>query len=167
MLQPFRYFVYILACSVLFILLARHFDERSPKMTAQVFEWQKQVQVYFGSEKAGSLDDCTVVAPVSRTIVNAETLAPGALEKLLLGPTSGEKRVGYFSSINDGVLIQKFEVKGGVAYIDLSSRFSEGVAGSCRVMAIRSQIERTLTDLPDIDSVVISVNGETEGILEP
>jgi hypothetical protein len=51
--------------------------------------------------------------------------------------------------------------------VDFGSSFNRGVAGSCRVAAIKAQIETTLNNLPDIDSVVISVNGQTKGILEP
>ena len=74
---------------------------------------------------------------------------------------------GYFTSLNDGILLQKFEIIDKVAYIDFSSQFNEGVAGSCRVQSIMAQIENTLNTLPDINSVVISVDGQTEGILEP
>jgi spore germination protein GerM len=86
---------------------------------------------------------------------------------LLNGITESEKSSGYFTSLNDGILIQKFEIKDKVAYVDLSSLFNQGVAGSCKVTAIKSQIENTLNNLPDIDSVVISVDGKTKGILEP
>ena len=134
--------------------------------SASAFEWQKQVSVYFGNENMGSSEDCSKVFPISRTIINAETLGPGALEALLLGVSEQDKTSGYFTSLNDGVLLQKFEIKDKVAYIDFNQRFSE-VGGSCTVIAIKSQIENTLNTLPDIDSVVISVNGKTEGILEP
>ena len=64
-------------------------------------------------------------------------------------------------------MIQKFEIKNKVAYVDFNSNLNKGVGGSCKVIAIKSQIENTLNNLPDIDSVVISVNGKTDGILEP
>jgi len=41
------------------------------------------------------------------------------------------------------------------------------VAGSCRVGAIRAQIEETLKQFPTVQNVIISVNGNTENILEP
>ena len=64
-------------------------------------------------------------------------------------------------------MLQRFEIVNKVAYIDFNTRFNEGVGGSCRVMGIRAEIENTLNSLPDIDATVISVGGQTEGILEP
>ncbi len=135
--------------------------------SAGAFEWEKTVDVYFGNKNMGSLEDCSKVFPVSRVILNAETFGPGALEALLNGVFEKEKEAGYFTGLNDKILLQKFEIKNKTAYVDFNSRFNEKVAGSCKVTAIKSQIETTLNNLPDIDSVVLSVNGQTEGILEP
>jgi spore germination protein GerM len=135
--------------------------------SAIAFEWEKSVNVYFPNSKMGSDTDCSKVFPVSRTILNAETFGPGALEALLEGTISEEKTFGYFSALNSGILIQKFEIKNKVAYIDFDSRLNTKVAGSCKITAIKAQIENTLNNLPDIDSVVISVNGQTKSILEP
>lgn len=146
--------------------LVKVFNGSSPN-SANAFEWEKQINIYFGNSKMGSSEDCSKVFPVSRTILNAETFGPGALEALLNGVSEKEKGAGYFTSLNDGILLQKFEIKDKVAYIDFDSRFNEGMGGSCRVTNIKSQIETTLNSLPDIDSVVLSVNGKTEGILEP
>lgn len=167
MKKTIKSFLYIIACAAVFIILIKVFDSSSPSNSASAFEWEKQVSVYFGNSQMGSSEDCSKVFPVSRTILNAETFGPGATEALLEGVAAAEEKAGYFSSLNDGVLIQKFEIKDGVAYVDFSPQFNEGVAGSCRVQAITAQIENTLNALPDIDSVVISVDGETEGILEP
>jgi spore germination protein GerM len=115
----------------------------------------------------GSDKDCAQVFPVTRTILNAETFGPGALEQLLKGVSDTEKTAGYSTSINGGVLLQKFEVKNKVAYVDFSSGLDEKTAGSCRVTAIRAQIENTLNNLSDIDSTIISINGKTAEILQP
>lgn len=161
-----KYLFYLLICIVAFFVSINVFDGSLNKAAA--FEWEKRVEVYFGNTTKGSAEDCSKVFPISRVVLNAETLGPGALEAMLRGVTDeSEKRAGYFSSLNDGVLIQKFDIVNKVAYVDFNSRFNEMVGGSCRVIAIRSQVEKTLTDLPDIDSVVMSVDGQTEGILEP
>lgn len=163
-----KYFLYIIACVAMFILLVEYFDSGILKNNqANAFDWEKRVDVYFGNSKMDSSEDCSKVFPVSRTILNAETFGPGALETLLKGVSKEEKESGYFTSLNEGVLLQKFEIKDKVAYVDFNSRFNEKMGGSCRVQNIKSQIENTLNNLPDIDSVVISVNGQTEGILEP
>lgn len=162
----FKYFLYIIICATVIFGLVKVFNGSSPN-SANAFEWEKQINIYFGNSKMGSSEDCSKVFPVSRTILNAETFGPGALEALLNGVSEKEKGAGYFTSLNDGILLQKFEIKDKVAYIDFDSRFNEGMGGSCRVTNIKSQIETTLNSLPDIDSVVLSVNGKTEGILEP
>ena len=111
-----------------------------------------------------------------------------ALAELLKGPIGNEQENGYFSSINEGTKIQQIIIESGVARVDFSQKFSEGVAGSCKVhpalknqnelcqrqldfkcgvQAIRSQITETLKQFPEIKEVVISVNGESEKILQP
>jgi spore germination protein GerM len=166
MAKTLKYFLWIIVGALVLFALLKVFDGRSSN-TANAFEWQKQVSIYFGNSKMGSSEDCSKVFSVSRTIINAETLGPGALEALLNGVSEQEKASGYFTGLNDGILLQKFEIKDKVAYVDFNSRFNENMGGSCRITSIKSQIENTLNNLPDIDSVVISVNGETEGILEP
>lgn len=156
--------LYIVACVVVFVILAKIYDKAYSRQ-ANAFEWEKQVHVYFIDEAKAQESDCSVVTPVARTILNAETLGPGALEALLKGPNMEETSIT--TAINSGVFVKQFELKEGVAYVDFNSEFNQGVAGSCRVIAIRSQIEKTLLDLSDISSVVISVEGETDGILEP
>lgn len=159
-------FLYIIGSAIVILVLLKSYGGSLVSNSATAFEWQKQVAVYFGNETKGSSEDCAKVFPVSRTILNAETFGPGALEALLNGVGEGEQMKGYFTSINSEVLIQKFEIKNKVAYVDFNARFGE-VGGSCTVIAIKSQIENTLNNLTDIDSVVMSVNGQTEGILEP
>lgn len=168
MVYTLKYFAYIICCAVVVLLLSNIIYKGAavePK-PANVFEWEKPVSVYFWNDPMGSKDDCDVVFATTHHVLNAETLGPGALEQLLNGPSQSEIELGFSTAIPQGVLLQKFEVKNGVAYADFSNELSK-VAGSCRVRGVKAQIEKTLTDLPDIDKVVISINGQTEGILEP
>jgi spore germination protein GerM len=164
--KKLKYILCVVVGLIVLLALAKIFFWPFPAKQAVAFEWEKQVDVYFGNNVKGSDKDCTKVFPVTRTILNAETFGPGALEQLLKGVSAAEKALGYSTALNDGILLQKFEIKNKVAYVDFNQRFSE-TAGSCMISAIKSQIENTLNNLPDIDSVVISVNGKTEGILEP
>ncbi len=162
-----KYFVYIVACAVVFLFLVNTFENHKDSTSvASAFEWEKVVNVYFVDSAKAETSDCTANVGIERKVLNAETLGPGALSALIEG-LKPEEQSAYFSAINPATLIQKFEIINGTAYVDFSSALSDGVAGSCSVLAIRSQIENTLLALPDIDSVVISINGETEGILEP
>lgn len=158
---------YIIACAIVFIVLIKVYNNSFHSNKAVAFEWNKQVEVYFSNSEMGSNEDCTKVFPVTRTIINAETLGPGALEALLKGVSDTEKASGYFTNLNKGILLQRFEIVNKVAYIDFDTSFNEGVEGACRVEGIKTQIETTLNNLPDIDSTIISVGGQTEGILEP
>ncbi|MFP3868831.1 MAG: GerMN domain-containing protein [Desulfobacteraceae bacterium] len=54
-----------------------------------------------------------------------------------------------------------------MARADFDQTLEYRVAGSCRVQAIRAQIEHTLRQFPTVTEVVISINGKTEEILEP
>lgn len=167
MINKRKYLLFVVFCAVVLFVFFKTSDYNLSSNSAKAFEWEKRVNVYFGNINMGSSEDCSKVFPISRTILNAETFGPGALESLLKGVSAEEKANGYFTSLNDKILLRRFEIKGKVAYIDFDSRFNQGIGGSCRVAAIRSQIENTLNSLPDIDSVVMSVNGQTEGILEP
>lgn len=167
MTSKHKYVLFAIVCAVALFIFVKTFDGRATSNSAKAFEWEKTVDVYFGNRHMGSSGDCSKVFPVARRILNAETFGPGALEALLKGVSDGEKADGYFTSLNDKVLLRKFQILNKVAYVDFDSRFSQNMGGSCRVTSIRAQIERTLTSLPDIDFVVISVDGQTEGILEP
>lgn len=135
-----------------------------------IFGEQKEettISAYFGNSLRGSAEDCSKVFAVSRTISKTEGVARAAIEELLKGPSETEKKDGFFTSINPGVKIQKLSVENGVATIDLDAAIEKEVGGSCRVGNIRAQIEQTLKQFATVKSVVISVNGRTEDILQP
>ncbi|HOF45077.1 MAG TPA: GerMN domain-containing protein, partial [Candidatus Pacearchaeota archaeon] len=90
-----------------------------------------------------------------------------AINQLLNGPTEDESERGIFSMINPGTVVYDLTIEDGVAIVDFNEKLQEGVAGSASVMAIRNQIERTLLQFDDINEVVISINGESEEILQP
>jgi len=118
---------------------------------------------------------CDRTYPISRVISrptnNPESrlgeFAYVALRELLKGPTETERAQGFFTLINSGTKIQKISIVEGIATADFSEVLNEGVAGSCRVMAIRSQITETLKQFPEIKEVIISVNDDSETILQP
>ncbi|OGN00446.1 MAG: hypothetical protein A3B91_04345 [Candidatus Yanofskybacteria bacterium RIFCSPHIGHO2_02_FULL_41_29] len=90
-----------------------------------------------------------------------------AIAELLKGPVGAEKEEGFFTSINPDTKVNGIVLGEGVARIDFDENLNEGAAGSCKVQAIRSQITETLKQFPEVKEVVISVNGSSEGILEP
>lgn len=123
------------------------------------------VQVFFNNTSRGA--ECEKVLPTNRQIPYTQQTARAALEELLKGPSQAEKNQGYISSINPGIRIQRLSIENGVAYVDFDSKLEDQIGGSCRVTAIRAQITQTLLQFETVNSVIISVNGRTEDILQP
>lgn len=124
------------------------------------------VKVFF-QEPAEMGDRCDKVEPTFRRIPRTTTPLAAAINELLLGLDGVEARTGLTTSINSGVKLQRAVIEGGVAKLDFNDMLQAGVAGSCKVTAIRTQIEATALQFTSVRSVVISINGRVEGILEP
>jgi spore germination protein GerM len=91
--------------------------------------------------------------PVSRRIPATDNVPRAALQALLDGPGA---RSGLTSPIPEGVQIRSFRLSDGVARIDLSSyAVGEGDDGAEAV------IVQTLTGVPGVRSVALSVDGKS------
>jgi len=124
--------------------------------------------VYFGNTtKDPNAENCEKVYAVSRKVVKTEAVGRAALLELLKGPTSSEESKGYISSVPSGVAINSLKISKGTAYVDFNEKLGEGVGGSCLVDRLRAQITQTLKQFSTVDKVVISINGESEEILQP
>jgi hypothetical protein len=123
--------------------------------------------VAFISEADAAEKDCTSVRSSVRVVPKTAAIATKTLEELLSGPTVGEVADSMLTLIPSGTTLNALLIKDGVANADFSKELTKGVAGSCKVGAIRAQIEETLKQFPTIKDVVISVNGVSEGILQP
>lgn len=125
------------------------------------------VQAFFGNNNLDPDMTCEKVFAVSRQVPRTEGVARAALQELLAGPNSTDQDYGFFTSINEGVQIQSLTIEDGVATVDFDEQIEYQLGGSCRVTAIRAQITETLMQFDTVDSVVISVDGRTEDILQP
>ncbi|MDZ4673053.1 MAG: Gmad2 immunoglobulin-like domain-containing protein [Gemmatimonadota bacterium] len=127
------------------------------------------LQLYFGNSiNDPNTQDCGKTFPVTRNLPKTDTPARAALVALLSGPTEVERTAGYFSSINPGVTIRSLVIdKQGTARVDFDTTIGQGVGGSCRVSAIRSQIISTLKQFPTVKEVVIAVDGNVAQALQP
>jgi len=65
------------------------------------------------------------------------------------------------------VTLRQLTIVDGVATADFSKEMQAYGGGSLRVTLIRQQIEQALMQLPDVHAVIIAVEGETEGVLQP
>ena len=159
-----KYILYIFACILLFLFLNSFSFFKNAYVyqnnTANSFEWQKSVDIYFPNQKMNTLlaDEkgvCDEVFPIARNVPNAETLAPGAITELIFGPTADEKRNGYYSEIKSDLLIEKFEIRDKTAYVLFDKSISVSSKDRCRQKTAHTQIIKTLKNLPDIDEVVV------------
>jgi len=111
--------------------------------------------------------DCSRTIAAERRVSKTKAVAKAALEALLRGATQEEINNGFVSNINLGTRVQKLTIENGVVKVDFDEQLEFQVGGSCRVAAIRAQITETLKQFPTVDSVIISINGRTEDILQP
>ena len=125
------------------------------------------LKIFFNNNKMDPEISCNKVFPVERIVPQTQTPATKALELLFEGPNASETEEGFFTSINPGVKIQTLSIQDGVAKADFDEQLEFQVGGSCRVSAIRSEITETLKQFPTVNSVIISIDGRTEDILQP
>lgn len=125
----------------------------------------REISVYFSKMITGT-ESCDTVAAAPRTIPLNESPAREALYALLSGPISSDYQQSLSSNIPFHVELLGLRINNGVAYADFSQELNR-IAGSCAVTAVRAQIENTLTQFDEIDSVVILVEGREEDVLQP
>jgi spore germination protein GerM len=61
----------------------------------------------------------------------------------------------------------KLTITNGVARANFSPELRAYGGGAARVTAIRKQIETTLLQFSSVKQVVIAIDGQTDGVLEP
>jgi len=98
-------------------------------------------------------------------IIESEPTPSIAILELIKGLTEEEIGLGLFSSINPETKLNNIDILDGTAFVDFDENLD--VSGSAMVLAVRNQIEQTLLNFPNINNVIISINGETEEILQP
>ncbi|MEK9155471.1 MAG: Gmad2 immunoglobulin-like domain-containing protein [Patescibacteria group bacterium] len=117
------------------------------------------IKTYWTS--SANTTDCSQVVASERRIAKTVATAHAALSELLAGPNAAEQAKGYKTAIPDDVTIKSITIKDGVVDVELSKEIDVG--GSCRMAAIRAQIETTLKQFPTVTSVGLRVDGKSEG----
>jgi hypothetical protein len=126
------------------------------------------IKVFFPRTSIDGFNDCSLTAALERAVPEKSAVYRTAIDELLKGPTTQEKADGFFTSIPDGARLRSVAVDSkGKATADFFSSLEKGVAGSCRVTGIRAQITATLLQFPEVRSVVISVDGRVDDVLQP
>lgn len=126
-----------------------------------------KVKVFFNNNKLDPEVTCNKVFPVEREIIKTPAIARAALTELLAGTTPTEREAGFVTILEPGIKIQSLTIENGVAKVDFSEQLEAHPGGSCRAAAIRAQISATLKQFPSVKDVIISVNGNSEDILQP
>lgn len=121
------------------------------------------IELFFVEETTGEEQ----LVSVKRNIPHTLATAQATVQNLLKGPTEQEQASGLSSYIPNDVFLREITIEDGVAIVDFSEGLDKNVAGSAMVTTIRQQIEQTLLQFENIDEVVISVDGQVEGVLQP
>lgn len=127
----------------------------------------RALEIYFGNTESDPKGECEKVIPAIRSIAKVEKIGTAALQELLKGPNDEEKALGFLTSLPADAKLQTFTIEGTEGRPDFTAELDKGIAGSCRVLAIRAQIEKTVLQFSTIQTVRISVEGKTEDILQP
>ncbi|MCF7875914.1 GerMN domain-containing protein [Candidatus Bipolaricaulota bacterium] len=153
-----------LAILLAFLLL---FPERKANKESSNKVWNK-VEVFFqNSELNTEKNSCLEVHSVQRWVDSTTYPPMAALRELLKGPTEEEKKEGYFTSINSGVMIKGFWIEEETAKVMFSGRIEDEVAGTCLVRSIISQIHTTLIQFDNIEKTKVYVNKRSAKALQP
>ena len=99
--------------------------------------------------------DGRFIVPVSRRMTKNADLPRATLQALLAGPAA---TTGLKNSIPKGIEIRSVDVTEGDAHIDLSSAVLEGPS---LTPAAETAIVQTMTRVPGVTSVSLSVDGKT------
>ena len=119
----------------------------------------KEVKVYFYHDPGEYID----ISPVAR-VVNRTAPARAAIEALLKGPNSRERKHGFESLIEpNDFRIGSLSIKEGKAMINFVSRRSWlGWSGDLSAVRFKKAVELTLKQFPTVQEVIVSLNGDTK-----
>lgn len=125
-------------------------------------------EIYFSNSELDPKVSCLKVFPTKKPVGNGELSLRKSIDVLLQGPDEKDKENGYFTNIPDNVKVNRIDRSGISVEVDFNKDIEGGVAGSCRVSAIRAQIVRTVLAFDrSIRSVIISVDGDSKSALQP
>jgi len=161
--------IVVVLCLAVFVLFQYYsrVNQIDKTVVTQEPEIVKVLAYYSNSVTNPQMLDCSLVFPVERIVTSREKIYEETINNLLLGPTKEEVMQGYSNLIPAGTRLNFVKFDDGVLQADFNESLDRGVGGSCLVSAIRSQIERTMRQWPEVKSVVISIKGESEIILQP
>lgn len=116
---------------------------------------QAHIKLYFADESGNNL------VAVNRTLIYSTNLSVEKLvaEQLVAGPTSMAKNV--YPTINPNTKVLGVMINDGTCYVNLDENFLNQTYSVSAEAAIYS-IVNSMVELPNVNKVQISVNGETD-----
>lgn len=118
------------------------------------------VRVYYPRGDSGI--QCNRVFPVLRR-VGAPAVLKGALNALLRGPSSVERRRGYggWFSFQTAGMLRSVRLTRSIAYIDFKDfrRIIPNASSSCGSALLLAQLDRTATQFATVRRAIYSFNG--------
>ncbi len=120
----------------------------------EINTYEKAKLVLYFTDENG---DC--LQTMSRTVVYSSNIPMERLvvEELIAGPKEAE---GVYPTINPNTKIVSVNVKDGICYVNLDSAYMSPINNVISDVTIYS-ITNSLVELPNINKVQISINGET------
>lgn len=159
----------ILIIAVLVFLAVRYFtEEKEPELTEYTpqeeisteQERQTLVTLYFQSKETKML------MPEAR-LIDAKLLVQNPYATLIGLLLNGPKNEKLQSVIPEGTRLNKVEVKGDMAIVDLSADFIKGIrVGAEEESKMVYSIVNTLVELTEIDSVKFLIDGKENACFE-
>ena len=115
-------------------------------------------------------DDGTALLGARRDLARRDGTGTArlALEELLAGPTSAERRSGVTTAVPTEATIRSLTIErraaGSDAFVDLSGLPSADDSGAVQRVRVMTQVARTLIGLGDIERVWLRVDGRSWGL---
>jgi len=139
----------------------REKDDHPAKKEAAERPGTGEVKVYF--VKFDEKSERMYLAPVARNIPRG-ALLENTMKELIKGPTPAEKRKGHLTAVPSGLRVNSIRIKNRSAEIDFNGAIEQGASGSILINRI-DQIVYTATQFPNINSVIIKINGKQKQTL--
>jgi hypothetical protein len=106
---------------------------------------------------------CSNFYYVERIIPASISPTRAAIEEMLKGPNAKEARLNIFSAANQKEKIRSINVQGDTVYIDFNSTIVN--VSRCSLSTLKTQIVKTLGELPSGQKYVLTVEGEEDNPL--
>lgn len=132
------------------------------------FSAVKSVVKYHASTLELDTMECEKTLVVMREIPRTSFPVEASIQTLLARDTGRHASPPFGTMIPEGTRLNSLQLSDGILKLVFSPELDQGVAGSCRVMAIRAQIEKTAKQFAQVKKVEITVEGKTpEETLQP